>query len=126
MTPLEIIYYKLLRGAREQYLVFPRVSSRAVVRATSPEADHLKIADNVLNGTSVSFIVCDVRLNIRAVVEVVDETVLATNKDKARDYILKKAGCLLVRFYSGDKPPTVDELRNQITGSLNPAAGVFG
>ncbi|MDR1035136.1 MAG: DUF2726 domain-containing protein [Deltaproteobacteria bacterium] len=118
MTPLEIIYYKLLRGALKQYLVFPRVSARAVVKATSDEAEHLKIADNVLNGTSVSFIVCDVRLNIRAVVEVVDENIIPTNKDKARDYILKKAGCLLVRFYSGDRPPDVDSLRRQITGSM--------
>ncbi|MDR1313078.1 MAG: DUF2726 domain-containing protein [Deltaproteobacteria bacterium] len=118
MTPLEIVYYKLLRGALKQYLVFPRVSARAVVKAASDSADHLKIADNVLNGTSVSFIVCDVRLNIRAVVEVVDESVVPTNKDKARDYILKKAGCLLVRFYSGDKPPDVETMRRQITGSL--------
>jgi hypothetical protein len=118
MTPLEIVYYKLLRGALKQYLVFPRVSTGAVVRAASSQPEHKKIADNVLNGTSVSFIVCDVRLNIRAVVEVVDEGVIPANKDKARDYILKKAGCLLIRFYSGDPPPDVETLRRQITGAI--------
>jgi hypothetical protein len=118
MTPLEIVYYKLLRGALKQYLIFPRVSTRSVVKAASKDPEHLKIADNVLNSTNVSFIVCDVRLNIRAVVEVVDENQIPTNKDKARDYILKKAGCLLVRFYSGDKPPDVEALRLQIIGSL--------
>jgi hypothetical protein len=118
MTPLEIVYYKLLRGALKQYLIFPRVTAGSVVRAESEDPEHQKIADNVLGGTSVSFIVCDVRLNIRAVVEVVDESVAPTNKDKARDYILKKAGCLLVRFYSGDRPPDVETLRRQITGSL--------
>ncbi|MDR2613310.1 MAG: DUF2726 domain-containing protein [Deltaproteobacteria bacterium] len=117
MSPLEIVYYKLLRAALKQFLIFPRVSTRAVVKAESPDPEHLKIADNVLNGTSVSFIVCDVRLNIRAVVEVVDESVIPSNKDKARDYILKKAGCLLVRYYSGDKPPDLETLRLQITGS---------
>jgi hypothetical protein len=118
MTPLEIVYYKLLRAALKQYLIFPRVSARAVVRPESPDPEHLKIADNVLSGTAVSFIVCDVRLNIRAVVEVVDESVAPSNRDKARDYILKKAGCLLVRFYSGDKPPDPETLRLQITGAL--------
>jgi hypothetical protein len=117
MTPLEIVYYKLLRAALKQYLIFPRVSARSVVKAESRDGEHLKIAENVLHGTDVSFIVCDVRLNIRAVVEVVDENVMPTNKDKARDYILKKAGCLLIRFYSGDKPPDVETLRLQI-GSL--------
>ncbi|MDR2459564.1 MAG: DUF2726 domain-containing protein [Deltaproteobacteria bacterium] len=118
MTPLEITYYKLLRAALKQYLIFPRVSSKAVVKATGTQADHLKIAENVLSGTSLSFIVCDVRLNIRAVVEVVDENEIPTNKEKARDYILKKAGCLIVRFYSGDKPPDVEALRLQIIGSI--------
>jgi hypothetical protein len=118
MTPLEIVYYKLLRAALKQYLIFPRVSSKAVVKATSSEPEHQKIADNILGGTSLSFIVCDVRLNVRAIVEVVDESVAPTNKEKARDYILKKAGCLLVRFYSGDKPPDVDTLRTQIIGSI--------
>ncbi|MDR1165253.1 MAG: DUF2726 domain-containing protein [Deltaproteobacteria bacterium] len=118
MTPLEITYYKLLRGALKQYLIFPRVSAQAVVKATGQEPEHQKIADNVLSGTSLSFIVCDVRLNIRAVVEVVDESQVPSNKDKARDYILKKAGCLIVRFYSGDKPPDVETLRLQIVGSM--------
>jgi hypothetical protein len=118
MTPLEIVYYKLLRGALKQYLIFPRVSSGAVVKAASKDREHQKIADNILNGTNLSFIVCDVRLNVRAVVEVVDENEVPTNKEKARDYILKKAGCLLVRFYSGDKPPDVDTLRLQIIGSI--------
>jgi hypothetical protein len=118
MSPLEIVYYKLLRGALKQYLIFPRVSTSAVVKVNSAETEHKKIADNVLNSTNLSFIVCDVRLNIKAIVEVVDENEIPTNKDKARDYILKKAGCLLVRFYSGDKPPDVETLRLQIIGSL--------
>jgi hypothetical protein len=118
MTPLEIVYYKLLRGALKQYLIFPNVTSRAVVKAISKEPEHQKIADNVLSGTSVSFIVCDVRLNIRAVVEIIDESQVPSNKDKARDFILKKAGCLIVRFYSGDKPPDVETLRLQIIGSI--------
>ncbi|MDR2349778.1 MAG: DUF2726 domain-containing protein [Deltaproteobacteria bacterium] len=117
MTPLEIVYYKLLRGALKQYLIFPRVTTKAVVKATSPDAEHQKIADNVLNSTNLSFIVCDVRLNIRAIVEIVDENEIPTNKDKARDYILKKAGCLLVRFYSGDKPPDAETLKVRIMGS---------
>ncbi|MDR2339154.1 MAG: DUF2726 domain-containing protein [Deltaproteobacteria bacterium] len=118
MTPLEIVYYKLLRGALRQYLIFPRVSSGAVVRAQSPDKEHKKIADNILAGTSLSFIVCDVRLNVRAVVEVVDENEAPTNKEKARDYILKKAGCVLVRFYSGDKPPDPETLRMRVIGSI--------
>ncbi|MDR2198060.1 MAG: DUF2726 domain-containing protein [Deltaproteobacteria bacterium] len=118
LSPLEIVYYKLLRGALKQYLIFPRVSAAAVVRAVSQDPEHRKIADNILNGTHLSFIVCDVRLNIRAVVMVVDENEAPTNKEKARDYILKKAGCLLLRFYSGDKPPDMETLRGQITGAI--------
>jgi hypothetical protein len=117
MTPLEISYYKLLRGALKQFLIFPRVASSAVVKAESGDPEHKKIADNILGGTHLSFIVCDVRLNVRAVVEVVDEGMAPTNKEKARDYILKKAGCVLVRFYSGDKPPDPETLRLQIIGS---------
>jgi hypothetical protein len=118
MSPLEIVYYKLLRAALKQYLIFPRVGSRSIVKAASDRPEHQKIAENVINGTAVSFVVCDVRLNIRAVVEVVDENQTVSNKDKARDYILKKAGCLLVRFYSGDKIPDVETVRLQIIGQV--------
>jgi hypothetical protein len=45
------------------------------------------------------------------VVQVVDDARPAANKDKARDYILRKAGCVLIRFYAGDAPPDVGTLR---------------
>jgi hypothetical protein len=112
LSPMEIVYYKLLRAAFTQYLVFPKVVSRAAVKVVSRNQDHLKMAENVLTGTSISFVICDVKLNIRAIVEVVDESQgPSNNKDKARDYILKKAGCVLIRFYSGDTPPDVVTLR---------------
>jgi hypothetical protein len=46
---------------------------------------------------------------------VVDEKEPLSNKDRARDYILKKAGLLVVRFYSGDTPPDVSTLRKLLT-----------
>ncbi|MDR1872537.1 MAG: DUF2726 domain-containing protein [Deltaproteobacteria bacterium] len=116
MTPLEIVYYRLLRSALNQYLIFPNVICRSVIKASSNHPEHKKIADNVLNGTSLSFIVCDVKLNIVAVVEVIDESKSPTNKDKARNYILKKVGFVLLRFYSGDKPPDTETIRRHILG----------
>ncbi|MDR2368086.1 MAG: DUF2726 domain-containing protein [Deltaproteobacteria bacterium] len=111
LNPLEIVYYKLLRAAFTQFLIFPKVTSRAAVTVISKNADHLKVAENVLTNTTVSFVVCDVKLNIRAIIEVIDEKLPPTNKDRARDYILKKAGLLVVRFYGGDTPPDVSTLR---------------
>ncbi|MDR1546464.1 MAG: DUF2726 domain-containing protein [Deltaproteobacteria bacterium] len=111
LTPLEIVYYKLLRSAFTQYLIFPKVASQAAVTIVSRNAEHRKVAENVLATTCLSFVVCDVKLNIKAVVEVLDENETPSNKERARDYILKKAGCLLVRFYSGDTPPDVESLR---------------
>ncbi|MDR1487408.1 MAG: DUF2726 domain-containing protein [Deltaproteobacteria bacterium] len=108
---MEIVYYKLLRAAFTQYLVFPKVVSKATVKVRTHNPEHLKMANNVLTGTNVSFVICDVKLNIKAVVELVDDEKGTTNKDKARDYILKKAGCVLIRFYSGDAPPDVATLR---------------
>ena len=106
-----MVYYKLLRSAFTQYLIFPKVTSRAAVSVSSKNPEHLKVAENVLTNTSVSFIICDVKLNIKAVVQLVDDSQPPSNKDKARDYILKKAGCVLVRFYSGDNPPDAATLR---------------
>ncbi|MDR1577087.1 MAG: DUF2726 domain-containing protein [Deltaproteobacteria bacterium] len=116
MSSLEIVYYKLLRSALSQYLIFPHVICRSVVKAVSDQQEHQKIADNVLSGTSLSFIVCDVKLNIKAVVEVIDESKAPTNKDKARNYILKKVGFTLLRYYSGDKPPDTETIRRNILG----------
>jgi hypothetical protein len=116
MSSLEIVYYKLLRSALSNYLIFPNVVCRSLVKATSSQPEHQKIADNVLNGTSLSFIVCDVKLNIKAVVEVIDESRTQTNKDKARNYILKKVGFVILRFYSGDKPPDQETIRRNILG----------
>jgi hypothetical protein len=111
LTPLEVVYYKLLRSAFTQFLIFPKVISRAAVSVASRTPEHLKVAENVLTSTSVSFLICDVKLNIKAVVQLVDDAAPPTNKDKARDYILKKAGCVLVRFYGGDTPPDAATLR---------------
>ncbi|MDR1308640.1 MAG: DUF2726 domain-containing protein [Deltaproteobacteria bacterium] len=111
LSSLEIVYYKLLRAAFTQFLIFPKVTSRAAVTVISRNPDHLKVAENVLSNTTLSFVVCDVKLNIRAIVEVVDEAQPASNRDRARDYILKKAGLVVVRFYSGDTPPDVATLR---------------
>ncbi|MDR1111475.1 MAG: DUF2726 domain-containing protein [Deltaproteobacteria bacterium] len=111
LSSLEIVYYKLLRAAFTQFLIFPKVTSRAAVTVISRNPDHLKVAENVLSNTALSFVVCDVKLNIRAIVEVVDEAQPASNRDRARDYILKKAGLVVVRFYSGDTPPDVATLR---------------
>jgi hypothetical protein len=116
MSPLEIVYYKLLRAALSGFLIFPNVICRSVVKASSKLTEHQKIADNVLNGTSLSFIVCDVKLNIKAVVEVIDESRTPSNKDKARNYILKKVGLVLLRFYSGDRPPDTETIRRNILG----------
>jgi hypothetical protein len=110
LNSLEIVYYKLLRRAFPQFLIFPKVTSRAAVTVISKNPDHLKVAENVLSNTTLSFVVCDVKLNIRAVVEVVDEKQQPSNKDRARDYILKKSGLLVARFYSGDTPPDVATL----------------
>ncbi|MDR1298048.1 MAG: hypothetical protein LBO05_11935 [Deltaproteobacteria bacterium] len=115
LNSLEITYYKLLRAAFTQFLIFPKVTSRAAVTAISRNADHLKVAENVLTNTTLSFVICDVKLNIKAVVEVVDESQTPANKDRARDYILKKAGLMVVRFYSGDTPPDVATLRRLLT-----------
>jgi hypothetical protein len=111
LTPLEVVYYKLLRSAFTQFLIFPKVTSRAAVSVSSRNQEHLKVAENVLTNTSISFLICDVKLNIKAVVQLVDDSQPPSNKDKARDYILKRAGCVLVRFYSGDTPPDVATLR---------------
>jgi hypothetical protein len=111
LNPIEIVYYKLLRAAFTQYLIFPKVVSKAAVKVISNNQEHLKMAENVLVGTSISFVICDVKLNIKAIVEVVDESQGPSNKDKARDYIFKKAGCVMLRFYSGDTPPDVSTLR---------------
>jgi hypothetical protein len=111
LNSLEIVYYKLLRAAFTQFLIFPKVTSRAAVTVISKNPDHLKVAENVLTSTTLSFVVCDVKLNIRAVVEVVEEKQPPSNKDRARDYILKKSGLMVVRFYSGDTPPDVSTLR---------------
>ncbi|MDR2302853.1 MAG: DUF2726 domain-containing protein [Deltaproteobacteria bacterium] len=115
LNSLEIVYYKLLRAAFTQFLIFPKVTSRAAVTVISKNPDHLKVAENVLTNTTISFVVCDVKLNIRAVVEIVDDKEPPTNKDRARDYILKKAGLMIVRFYSGDTPPDVSTLRKLLT-----------
>jgi hypothetical protein len=111
LSPLEVVYYKLLRSAYPQYLIFPKVTSGAAVNVSSRDPEHLKVAENVLGNTSVSFLICDVKLNIKAVVQLVDDSRPTANKDKARDYILKRAGCVLIRFYSGDTPPDVATLR---------------
>jgi hypothetical protein len=111
LSPMEVIYYKLLRSAFNQFLIFPKVTSRAAVNVSSRNSEHLKVAENVLSGTCISFVICDVKLNIKAVVELVDDSAPPSNKERARDYILKKAGCVLVRFYSGDTPPDVGTLR---------------
>jgi hypothetical protein len=111
LNPLEVVYYKLLRSAFTQYLIFPKVTSRATVSISSRNSEHLKVAENVLTNTCISFVICDVKLNIKAVVELVEDGALPSNKDKARDYILKKAGCVLIRFYSADTPPDVSTLR---------------
>lgn len=111
LNTLEVKYYKLLRSAFNQFLIFPKVASRAAVTAISRHPEHLKVAENVLSNTAVSFVICDVKLNIRAVVEIIDENQPPSNKDKARDYILKKAGLMVVRFYSGDALPDVGTLR---------------
>jgi hypothetical protein len=115
LNSLEIVYYKLLRAAFTQFLIFPKVTSRATVTVISKNPDHLKVAENVLSNTTISFVVCDVKLNIRAVVEVVDDKQPLSNKDRARDYILKKAGMVIVRFYSGDTPPDVSTLRKLLS-----------
>jgi hypothetical protein len=115
LNSLEIVYYKLLRAAFTQFLIFPKVTSRAAVTVISKNPDHLKVAENVLSNTTISFVVCDVKLNIRAVVEIVDDQEPPTNKDRARDYILKKAGLMIVRFYSGDTQPDVSTLRKLLS-----------
>ncbi|MDR3204456.1 MAG: DUF2726 domain-containing protein [Deltaproteobacteria bacterium] len=117
MNPREIVYYKLLRSAFNHHLIFPKVASIAAVAPNSRNLEHLKIAEYVLTNTSLSFVVCDVRLNIVAVVEVVDESRTLSNKEKARDFILKKAGCNVVRFYAGDPPPDSADLRHLILDS---------
>jgi hypothetical protein len=115
LNSLEIVYYKLLRSAFTQFLIFPKVTSRAAVTVISKNSDHLKVAENVLTNTTLSFVICDVKLNIRAVVEVVDDKQPPSNKDRARDYILKKAGLMVVRFFSSDTPPDISTLRKLLS-----------
>jgi cellulose biosynthesis protein BcsQ len=120
MTENELEFFGRLVTALPDHYIFPQVSMTALLEASSGDrkiahSDRLRIAQQ-----RVDYVVCDVRCEVVAVVELDDRT-HSSEKDQRRDKRLEQAGIRTIRFQSRSKPQ-LDAIRASVLPVSTPAA----